>query len=95
MGSFIAFGVSLQTCLLGRGGGGVRGGQLTSSKTQHICLTNCITERNKYPSYLILPEIRFGWGNKGDVHRALLYDSKQIGTANAIVHYFVLPGGAT
>ena len=40
-----------------------------------------------------LPEIRFGWGNKGDVHRVLLYDCQKIGTA--IVHdYLFLPGGA-
>ena len=40
-----------------------------------------------------LPDIHFGWGNKGDVHRVLLYDRQKIGTA--IVHYYLfLPGGA-
>ena len=68
-------------------GCGVRGRQLTpqfgqirhlfEQKTRHNnCLTNCVTERNKY-----LPEIRFGWGNKGDVHRVVLYDRQKIGTA--------------
>ena len=33
-----------------------------------------------------LPNIRFGWGNKGDIHRVLLYDRQKIGTA--IVHYY-------
>ena len=43
-----------------------------------------------------LPEIHFGWGNKGDIHRIgsiLLYDRQKIGSA--IVHfYFFIPGGA-
>ena len=44
------------------GGGGLRGRQLTtqnsgtydiySGKRQHICLSNCVTERNKYASTL-------------------------------------------
>ena len=56
---------------------GVRGGgQLTpqfgqiydiySGKIQHICLTNCVTTNG---TSIHLPEIHFGWGNKGDVHR--------------------------
>ena len=56
----------------GRGGGG----QLTpqfgqiydiySGKRQHICLTNCVTPNG---TSIHLPEIHFGWVNKGDVHR--------------------------
>ena len=52
------------------------GGQLTpqfgqiydiySGKKQHICLTNCVTPKG---TSIHLPEIHFGWGNKGDVHR--------------------------
>ena len=60
-----------------RTGRGVRGGgQLTpqfgqiydiySGKRQHICLTNCVTPNG---TSIHLPEIHFGWGNKGDVHR--------------------------
>ena len=33
-----------------------------------------------------LPDLRFGWGNKGDVHRVLLDDRQKIGTA--ILHYY-------
>ena len=54
------------------------GGQLTpqfgqiydiySGKRQHICLTNCVTP-NGTSRPIHLPEIHFGWVNKGDVHR--------------------------
>ena len=55
------------------------GRYIYSGKRQHICLTNCVTERNKYPSTC------FGWGNKGDVQLVLLYDRQKISTA--IVHF--------
>ena len=38
-----------------------------------------------------LPEICFGSGNKGDIHRVLLFDRQKIGTA--IVHFFVSLAG--
>ena len=37
-----------------------------SGKRQHICLTNCVTPNG---TSIHLPEIHFGWVNKGDVHR--------------------------
>ena len=39
-----------------------------------------------------LPEIRFGSGNKGDVHRVLLYDRQKIGTAIVPYYFFSLAG---
>ena len=54
-----------------------------SGKRQHICFTNRVTPNG---TSIHLPEKHFGWGNKGDVYRVLLYDRQQIGTA--IVHYF-------
>ena len=75
-----------------RDGGSIRAlvYNIYSGKIQHICLTNCVTPN---ATSIHLPEIHFGWGNKGDVHRVLLYDRQKVG--NAIVHYyFFLPGGA-
>ena len=52
-------------------------------RTKH---NTCLINTSKFA------EIRFGWGNKGDVHRVLLYNRQKIGSA--IVHYFFfLPGG--
>ena len=79
----------------GRGSGvGGWGGQLTpqhsdrydnySGKRQYICLTNRVTERNKYPS---TEEIHFGWSNKGHVNRSKNYGQK---IGSAIVHYYLM-----
>ena len=63
---------------------GGSGGQLTpqfgqihdiySGKRQHNCLTNCVTPNG---TSIHLPEIHFGWGSKGDVHRVLVYDHQK------------------
>ena len=60
------------------------GGQLTpqfgqiydihSGKRQDIYLTNCVTPNG---TSIHLPEIHFGWGNTGDVHRVILYDRQK------------------
>ena len=42
-----------------------------------------------------VPDIHFGWGNKGDVHRVLLYARQKIGTATSsfiIISIFSLVG---
>ena len=68
-----------------RTGRGVRGGgQLTpqfgqiydiySGKRQDICLTNCVTPNG---TSIHLPDIHFGWGKIGDVHRVILYDRQK------------------
>ena len=63
---------------------GGQGGQLTpqfgqiydvySGKRQHICLANWVTPNG---TSIYLPEIHFGWCNKGDVHRVLVYDRQK------------------
>ena len=39
-----------------------------------------------------LPEIHFEWGNKGDVHRVLVYHCHKIGTAIVNYYFFSLEG---
>ena len=45
-----------------------------SGKRQDICLTNCVTPNG---TSVHLPEIHFGWGKTGDVHRVILYDRQK------------------
>ena len=40
---------------------------------------------NETPESIHLPEIHFGWGNKGDVQRVLLYD---LGSAIVFFHWW-------
>ena len=63
---------------------------LFGQKTTHLLDLTVSPNGTSRPIYL--PEIRFAWGNKGDVHRVLLYHRQKIGTAIVHCYFFSLAG---